>query len=163
MREFELLIEAWRARYANRAEGGIRAIRGFRYQYLVGLQRAVAVWLKNPACEPLFSVEALSDIVIGTPGAHIEIAQAKRTGTNRSARHGLDELWTIHRLAAEVAPGVAVRLAYRLLVARTQIASASTIVNTFAPAGASAEELADFRSRARIEVTGDPFDPRPDG
>lgn len=152
------IIEAWQERHKRKAEGGLNAMRGFRYQYLVALNKAVESWLKTPDSTSLFAVEALSDTLLGSSNSRIEISQAKRTGTKKALREALEELWEIHLLSKDVCPEVAAKMVYKVHVSRMKIVDQSPVIDGFTPKGASSDELIIFRSRIEIENTGDPLD-----
>ena len=118
MHELEPLINAWREKYRSRAEGGLWAIRGFRYQYLVGLYKALEYWSPGDRPRPDFAIEALSDLVTLKPGSRIEIAQAKLRGKNATIRDALGELWAIHQLACLNVPHLMDRLFYKVLLSK---------------------------------------------
>jgi hypothetical protein len=156
--ELEQLVKAWRTEFYNQSEGGLRALRGFRYQYLVGLDRAVESWLAAPECDPVFAVELLSDVVVEQPDGRIQIAQAKRTGGYSSIRDALNELWSIHQLAEKVTPSLVQFLSYRVLAAFSELKNVAGSIKRFSPVGAPPESLESFRSKVEVDVTGDPLD-----
>lgn len=117
MSDLDALVVAWKREFPRHASGGIYALRGFRFQLLCALRDAVCAWVETPREIPNFFVEKLSDIV-GIRYGEIVITQVKRTGTSSRLREALEELWSIHELAARHTPDLLRQLRFRVRCAR---------------------------------------------
>ena len=121
------LETAWVERNPQRAQGGKRAIAGFRYQFQVYLLRLVEHWLSLPtesrSNSELFCplAETISDILQIEKNGLIVTTQVKLTLRSASLVAALDEFLTIHTAACEDCPELVPILRYRLLCGKADL------------------------------------------
>ncbi|HYW18868.1 MAG TPA: ATP-binding protein [Nodularia sp. (in: cyanobacteria)] len=109
--QLDNLRSAWHDHYPNRAKGGLLALSGFEYQFLLTLLKIVHRWKEASETERHkldtahnIVTEAISDIT--ESGLVITITQVKRTLSETLVREALEELWEIFNLASECTPGL---------------------------------------------------------
>lgn len=105
------LRNAWEQDYPERAQGGLLALSGFEYQFLMTLLKIVHLWKESTETErqdletaKKVLSEAISDIT--EIGIDITCTQAKRTLSVNGVRKALEELWEIYNLASEKTPAL---------------------------------------------------------
>ncbi len=157
-RGIESVISAWRARYPNRADGGLRAVRGFRYQYLLALNKAIQLWQPHGTTNPLFAVEALSDLVCGEDTSKVIVCQAKRSATSTSVLSALEELFEIFLVAHEISPSLAMNIKYKIIALFGNEPKINEYITNFKPTGVNGTILNKFKAQTSCEITGDPLD-----
>ena len=111
------LRNAWEQDYPKRAQGGLLALSGFEYQFLLTLLKIVHLWKASTDGERQdletarkILAEAISDIT--ESGRDITFTQVKRTLSASGLRSALEELWEIFKLASERTPDLAEHLRF---------------------------------------------------
>ena len=115
--DIKLLEEKWAYEYPRRAKGGVAALSGFYYQFVLFLLEAVKRWINLPSGKEDLGVftECLSDILNLTGQNIVIISQVKRTVTSKSIKDALEELWEIYRISLKETPNLSSRLRFRIL------------------------------------------------
>ncbi|MEO9778993.1 MAG: hypothetical protein ABJH07_09495 [Sedimentitalea sp.] len=139
-------------------KGGVGAISGFAFQFLVSLEEMVAN--ANEADRVRVFLESLSDLTVSR-GDHIEVTQIKLTLSSSATGKGVEELWKIHQQASVLTPELIPRLSYRLLGNKTATKSGMRSVEirlkTWKPSGAFEQEQLDgFRGKLSAGTNSDP-------
>src|ERR1043166_8268602 len=80
-------------------KGGVSAISGFAFQFLVSLEAMVAAATERGRVRGV--LETLSDLTISR-GDLIEVTQVKLTLSSSATVKGIEELWKIHKLALAI-------------------------------------------------------------
>ena len=111
------LRNAWKQDYPNQAQGGLLALSGFEYQFLLTLLKIIYLWKESTDAERQdlgtarkVLTEAISDIT--ESGRNITFTQAKITLSTNGLRSALEELWKIFKLASEKTPDLAEHLRF---------------------------------------------------
>src|SRR6185436_17298943 len=96
LQDVERLVAAWREAYPKRATGGIQALSGFRFQFLLVLLETVRAWVqaRDQRNLPRVFTERLSDLLRVESGRSVTVAQAKKGAHNLG--QALEDLWLIH-------------------------------------------------------------------
>ena len=114
----EMLVEAWQAKQASRAFGGLWALSGFAYQsaaYLLRFFRRV----DEQQCESgdLAQMERLSDILCPEDG-RVRLIQVKRTLTRSSLVDAVREAYEIMDLCVRQTPALGPHLCFQIACRR---------------------------------------------
>ncbi len=132
------LERVWTAKFPQRAQGGKRAIAGFRYQFQVYLLKLVEHWLTlsiqdRSNIESFYNAaETISDILhIETTGL-IVATQVKLTLRSGTLSAALEEFLTIHSAAADGCPELLSVLRYKLLCSKAEISNIKSAVRNWA-------------------------------
>lgn len=114
----ELTI-AWQEYQPARAEGGLLALSGFEYQFLLTLLKIIRRWKEaseterqNLSTAHEVLTEALSDIA--ELSVVVTFTQVKRTLSETLVREALEELWEIFNLASERTPDLVENLRFKI-------------------------------------------------
>lgn len=151
------LAELWRNHFPERAVGGEAAMLGFRYQSVVALRDMVRAFLDGHVGEVSVFAEMVSDICERTDNGEVVFTQVKRIG--RTVTSALEELWSIHQLAAVELPELAPRLRYRVLCSQWRLRDVEGAVVRWQPiASADASQVELFKTRVTWTTDPNPFD-----
>jgi ATPase family associated with various cellular activities (AAA) len=103
------LRNAWEQNYPQRAQGGLLALSGFEYQFVLTLLKIVRLWKESAETErqdlrtaQRVLAEAISDI--SELGRVVTFTQVKRTLSKKAIGSALKEFWEIFNLASEQTP-----------------------------------------------------------
>ena len=159
-RQFWSSFRALRKVASNTPEGkgGVSAISGFAFQFLVSLEAMVAT--ANEAEKVRVFLESLSDLTV-SQGDRIEVTQVKLTLSSSATGKGIEELWKVHLLALDHTPDLVPSLRYRLLGNKTALKygrrSIEHRLKTWEPSGTFDQEQLDaFRGSLSVEITANP-------
>jgi hypothetical protein len=159
LRELRALADAWTDEFPRRSAGGINALSGFSYQFLVVLYETVSAWLECERAErlrPQVFTEKLSDVV-RRDGERVTVTQVKRRHARATVASALDELWTVREVAARATPGLLARLRFRILAATGDVDIAHATIAGWTPReGCAPSELSAFQSAVEVAQLHDP-------
>jgi hypothetical protein len=151
--QFRQLCELTSA--TNEGRGGIAALEGFSFQFLISLEAMVRA--SGGADPGSVFLETLSDVA-ERHGDHVVIAQVKRTLSSSTVGKALEDLWKIDRLARAHTPELQPSLHYKVLGSRRDLADVDRRVGGWRPDGPFDEDaLADFRAHLSWECIPDPL------
>lgn len=157
------LRNAWEQDYSERAHGGLLALSGFEYQFLLTLLKIVYLWKQSIDVERQDSetarkilAEAISDIT--ESGRDITFTQVKRTLSASGLRSALEELWEIFKLASERTPDLAKHLQFVISGQFEEHENPQQVIQGWRTKseGYSQQELRLFKERVRYELVPDP-------
>lgn len=165
--EVNRLRDAWQEKYSKKAEGGLVALRGFEFQFLLTLLKVISRWKEASETErqnqntanEIFA-EAISDIAEITD--FVIVTQAKQTLSYSSVRQALAGLKEIFDLACELTPDLANRLQFVISGKKFEgQKNPQQIIREWDPKGNKLNEeekrkLDDFKARVKYEVIPDP-------
>ena len=114
----------WEADYSQVAKGGVNALIGFEYQFMVALRDTVRCWLNHQSrnSEPKVFTEILSDVHAGRyqrPRAH---TQVKRTQSGRCSARALSTTVGDSQTVIRIEPVLVQGIGYRIVSARPRVA-----------------------------------------
>jgi hypothetical protein len=148
------LSDAWAARYPRRETGGLTALVGFRYQFLIVLRDTVRAWHQRTEADrrqPTVVTEALSDI-LDASGSAVLVTQVKHRQSSGAVRSALEELWLIDRLAFDEAPDLAPSLRYRIVSAEPELREVRRTIAAWSPSGVAPNDASVSQFRGRVET-----------
>lgn len=142
-----------------RAEGGLQALAGFDYQFILFLWRLIEKWSQLPSGKryraSIFT-EYLSDIV-DTEGADaIVVAQVKTTQSSNGVKKALDELWEVYQLACRETPELISSLEFLIVSQRAEIKDVSAAIRRWRPLRSNGLRVTRFRKMVRSEIVENP-------
>ncbi len=115
--QLDELRSAWQESQSKRSDGGLQALSGFEYQFLLMLRKIVHQWKEasviereNPNTAHNVLTEAISDIT--ESGEFVTLTQAKRTLSDSAVSKALEEFWEIFNLASERTPSLLKKLRF---------------------------------------------------
>jgi hypothetical protein len=151
----------WEENHPTKATGGLNAIAGFDYQFVVVLRDTVKGWLskeRSQRGDPGVFTEILSDVVQIAADGSVHVTQIKRTQSGSSVRAALDDLWSIYRLVSEFEPSLSEIMEYRIVSVRSKIEDVRRILSSWRPKeiNDSDSTLQSFLGRVRTEIDADP-------
>jgi hypothetical protein len=161
-KELSVLEQQWNLREPARASGGVIAIRGFHYQFLVVLLESLKWWNEAPEelrGYPTVFGQILSDAVALTPQA-IVATQVKRSLTASTLQRALEELWAIHRLACQETPELLHRLRHVVVAAQKTIHNIAERLALWTPDGYHDDDplVTRFREVITVKFASNPLD-----
>jgi len=157
------LRNAWEQDYPKRAQGGLLALSGFEYQFLLTLLKIVHLWKASTDAERQdletarkILAEAISDIT--ESGRDITFTQVKRTLSANGLKSALKELWEIFKLASERTPDLAEHLRFVISGQFEGHKNPQQIIQEWGPQpeGYSQQELRLFKERVCYDLVPDP-------
>ncbi|NJL39434.1 MAG: ATP-binding protein, partial [Leptolyngbyaceae cyanobacterium SM1_4_3] len=157
------LRNAWEQDYSERAQGGLLALSGFEYQFLLTLLKIVHLWKASTDAERQdletarkILAEAISDIT--ESGRDITFTQVKRTLSASGLRSALEELWEIFQLASERTPDLAEHLRFVISGQFEGHENPQQVIQGWRTQsdGYSQQELRLFKARVRYDLVPDP-------
>jgi len=154
--EFWSSFRALREAVSNTPEGkgGIAALSGFSFQFLVSLEAMVATSATDKAA--IVFLETLSDLAV-VRDDQIEVTQIKLTLSSPAASRGIEELWRVDNLARSMTPELVPSLRYKLLGSRSEISDIESKLRKWVPPGAfEADVLEEFRRKLSSEIKSNP-------
>lgn len=163
LQDFNQLRATWEQRQSRRATGGLLAISGFEYQFLLTLLKIVRDWKRLPEIErhnlqlsQRILPEALSDIV--EIGVSLTLFQVKRTLSEDALPKALEELWEIFKLTSESQPNLLENLRFVISGKFQGQRSAEAIIQGWGTKTKDLpkSELAKFKSKVSCELVADP-------
>ena len=131
------LEAAWAANYPERAQGGKRAISGFRYQFQVYLLRLVEHWIEIPINDRCnidqfyFAAEAVSDILHLEKTGLVVATQIKLTLRSGALSDTLKEFLTIYTTTSEHCPELLSLLRFRLLCNKSEVLNIKNVITVW--------------------------------
>ncbi|NJR48776.1 MAG: ATP-binding protein [Leptolyngbyaceae cyanobacterium CSU_1_3] len=157
------LRNAWEQDYSERTQGGLLALSGFEYQFLLTLLKIVHLWKASTDAERQdletarkILAEAISDIT--ESGRDITFTQVKRTLSASGLRSALEELWEIFQLASERTPDLAEHLRFVISGQFEGHENPQQVIQGWRTQsdGYSQQELRLFKARVRHDLVPDP-------
>ncbi|NJO48608.1 MAG: ATP-binding protein [Leptolyngbyaceae cyanobacterium RM2_2_4] len=157
------LRNAWEQDYSERTQGGLLALSGFEYQFLLTLLKIVYLWKASTDAERQdletarkILAEAISDIT--ESGRDITFTQVKRTLSASGLRSALEELWEIFQLASERTPDLAEHLRFVISGQFEGHENPQQVIQGWRTQsdGYSQQELRLFKARVRHDLVPDP-------
>lgn len=157
------LRNAWEQDYPKRAQGGLLALSGFEYQFLLTLLKIVHLWKASTDAERQdletarkILAEAISDIT--ESGRDIAFTQVKRTLSASGFKSALKELWEIFKLASERTPDLAEHLRFVISGQFEGHKNPQQIIQEWGPQPErySQQELRLFKERVCYDLVPDP-------
>ncbi|MBK1990722.1 ATP-binding protein [Sphaerospermopsis aphanizomenoides BCCUSP55] len=161
--QLEDLRNIWQNNYPKQAKGGLLALSGFEYQFLLILIKLVNKWKnasnserQNPNTAHDILTEFISDIT--ESGEFITLTQAKRTLSNSTIASALEEFWLIFNLASEHKPDLLKHLRFVISGSFEDNRDASAIIKGWDKNREKYDQdkVADFKKYIHPEIVPDP-------
>ena len=161
--QLDELRSAWEEFYPKQAEGGLLALSGFDYQFLLTLLKIVRQWKEaseaerqDPNTAHKILAEAISDIT--ESGKVVTLTQVKRTLSGKAIREALEELWKIFNLASELTPELVEHLRFKISGKFEDNRNPNKVIKEWNPAlrRDQAQRLDTFKTRVSYELVSDP-------
>jgi hypothetical protein len=135
--------------------GGIAALEGFSFQFLLSLDAMVRA--SSSGDHGSVFLETLSDIA-EQQGQHVVVAQVKRTLSSATVDKALDDLWKVDCLASTHTPDLQSVLRYKVLGSRSDLADIDRKIKNWKPVSPHADSrLTAFRANLTWECVRDPL------
>ncbi|MEG4818391.1 hypothetical protein [Microcoleus sp. K5-D4] len=164
--QLDELRSAWQEFYPKQAEGGLLALSGFDYQFLLTLLKIVRQWKEaseaerqDPNTAHKILAEAISDIT--ESGTFVTLTQVKQTLSDSAVSKALEELWKIFNLASERTPELVEHLRFIISGNNEEIKNDRNTNDVIQGWGTKSKEkdskkLAQFKARVSYELVSDP-------
>ena len=164
--QLDELRSAWEEFYPKQAEGGLLALSGFDYQFLLTLLKIVRQWKEaseaerqDPNTAHKILAEAISDIT--ESGTFVTLTQVKQTLSESTVSKALEELWKIFNLASERTPELVEHLRFVISGNNEEIKNDRNTDDVIQGWGTKSKEkdskkLAEFKARVSYELVSDP-------
>lgn len=164
--QLDELRSAWQETHPKQAEGGLLALSGFDYQFLLTLLKIVRQWKeaseaerKDPNTAHEILAEAISDIT--EAGTVVTLTQVKQTLSDSAVSKALEELWKIFNLASERTPELVEHLRFVISGNNEEIQNDRNTDDVIQGWGTRSKEknskkLAEFKSRVTYQLISDP-------
>jgi hypothetical protein len=164
--QLDELRSAWEEFYPKQAKGGLLALSGFDYQFLLTLLKIVRQWKEaseterqDPNTAHKILAEAISDIT--ESGTFVTLTQVKQTLSDSAVSKALEELWKIFNLASERTPELVEHLRFIISGNNEEIKNDRNTDDVIQGWGTKSKEkdsttLAKFKARVSYELVSDP-------
>jgi len=163
--QLDELRSAWEEFYPKQAKGGLLALSGFDYQFLLTLLKIVrrkeasGAERQDPNTAHKILAEAISDIT--ESGTFVTLTQVKQTLSDSAVSKALEELWKIFNLASERTPELVEHLRFIISGNNEEIKNDRNTDDVIQGWGTKSTEkdsttLAKFKARVSYELVSDP-------
>lgn len=164
--QLDELRSAWQETHPKQAEGGLLALSGFDYQFLLTLLKIVRQWKKASEAERQdqntahkILAEAISDIT--ESGIVVTLTQVKQTLSESTVSKALEELWKIFNLASERTPELVEHLRFVISGNNEEIKNDRNTDDVIQGWGTRSKDqdptkLAEFKNHVSYELVSDP-------
>ncbi|MEA5527375.1 ATP-binding protein [Nodularia spumigena] len=161
--QLEELTNIWYKEYPDKAQGGLLALSGFEYQFVLILLKIVDRWKNASAFERQnlntahnILTEVISDIT--ELSKSITLTQAKRTLSKDTIPSALEEFWSIFNLASEYTPALLKHLRFVISGSFQDKGDASEIIKGWDKRRKKYDQdkVAEFKKYVHSEIVPDP-------